>query len=113
MSRKKTHSLPWRVADAPEAYTQRLLEGIVGVEITITKIDATWKTSQNKSAQDQQSVMSALESVGSDRAKEMAVAIKANGRPNLKFYPTGTKRPSTYFDDQTLTTTHYDLPCNN
>ena len=71
-------SFGWRVADAPEAYTQRLLNGIVGVEITITKIEATWKTSQNKSAQDQQSVMSALDSVGSDQAKEMAVAIKVN-----------------------------------
>ncbi|HAU68922.1 MAG TPA: transcriptional regulator [Gammaproteobacteria bacterium] len=77
---EKTHLQPWNVADAPETYTQRLLKGIVGVEITITKIDATWKTSQNKSKQDQQSVIRALQSVGSDQAKEMAIAIKTNGQ---------------------------------
>ena len=69
---------PWKVTDAPERYTQKLLNAIVGIEIVITRTEATWKMSQNRSIQDQQGVISALEQTGTDQAKEMAKAIKSS-----------------------------------
>ncbi|OYO31993.1 FMN-binding negative transcriptional regulator [Janthinobacterium sp. PC23-8] len=51
---------PWQVADAPPAYIDKLLNAIVGIELVITRMEGKWKTSQNRSAQDQARVASEL-----------------------------------------------------
>ncbi len=43
---------PWRVEDAPADHIERLLGGIVGVEIAIDRIEAKRKLSQNRSDAD-------------------------------------------------------------
>ena len=43
---------PWSVGDAPADYIDQLMRGIVGVEITVDRIEAKRKLSQNKSAAD-------------------------------------------------------------
>jgi transcriptional regulator len=51
---------PWRVSDAPEAYVQGQLRGIVGLEITVTRVEGKAKFSQNRSSQDRRGVIEGL-----------------------------------------------------
>jgi transcriptional regulator len=51
---------PWRVEDAPTAYIDGQLRGIVGVEMTVTQVEAKDKLSQNRSRQDRAGVVDGL-----------------------------------------------------
>ena len=55
-------SAPWAVTDAPPDYINGQLRGIVGVELTIASVEAKYKLSQNRSAEDQAAVAEALAS---------------------------------------------------
>lgn len=57
-------SKPWAVADAPEAYVERQLGAIVGVEIPIAALLGKWKASQNRSAPDRAGVVAGLRARG-------------------------------------------------
>lgn len=48
---------PWRVSDAPAEYVERLLSGIVGIEIPIARMEGKWKASQNRPAADRDAVL--------------------------------------------------------
>lgn len=50
----------WQVTDAPEAYIEAQLRGIVGVEFSVTGVTGKAKLSQNRSAADQDGVIAAL-----------------------------------------------------
>lgn len=43
---------PWSVDDPPDGYVDQLQRGIVGVELTITRVEAKRKASQNRDAND-------------------------------------------------------------
>jgi transcriptional regulator len=51
---------PWVVSDAPAEYIDGQLRAIVGVELTITAIEAKQKLSQNRSALDREGVVAGL-----------------------------------------------------
>lgn len=51
---------PWAVADAPADYIQTMLANIVGIQLTIEKIEAKWKVSQNRPEKDKHGVIDAL-----------------------------------------------------
>jgi transcriptional regulator len=51
---------PWAVTDAPPEYIDGQLRAIVGVELTITSIEAKQKLSQNRSEQDREGVVDGL-----------------------------------------------------
>ena len=79
---------PWQVTDAPEAYTQSQLRGIVGVELVIAKVEGKAKMSQNQPAPNRAGVIAGLRE--SDAPQDRLVAdrvaafddgdTKANGR---------------------------------
>jgi transcriptional regulator len=52
--------VPWRVTDAPDDYVTALLRGIVGFEITITRLLGKWKVSQNRTEAERQGVTAGL-----------------------------------------------------
>jgi transcriptional regulator len=52
------------VSDAPEDYVDGLLKGIVGVEMTITRLEGKWKASQNRSDADRRGVAQGLRGEG-------------------------------------------------
>lgn len=52
---------PWSVDDAPLPYIAGQLKAIVGVEIAIERIEAKFKLSQNRSAEDVAGAIAALE----------------------------------------------------
>ena len=51
---------PWSVDDAPPAYLTGQLRAIVGVEVEISRVEAKWKLSQNRSDADQDGVVAGL-----------------------------------------------------
>jgi transcriptional regulator len=55
---------PWRVSDAPADYLEGMLAGIVGVELTIERLEGKWKTSQNRSAEDRRGAADGLSAAG-------------------------------------------------
>jgi len=57
---EKTRATPWAVSDAPPDFVRAQLKGIVGVEMTITKLQGKWKMSQNRNTQDRQGVAEGL-----------------------------------------------------
>ncbi|HEY6987827.1 MAG TPA: FMN-binding negative transcriptional regulator [Bryobacteraceae bacterium] len=67
---------PWRVADAPPEFIANLLKAIVGVELTITRLEGKWKVSQNRPIADRHGVIRGLESIASSDADAMAALVK-------------------------------------
>jgi transcriptional regulator len=51
---------PWAVTDAPPEYIDGQLRAIVGVELTVTSIEAKQKLSQNRSELDREGVVAGL-----------------------------------------------------
>lgn len=51
---------PWMVDDAPANYIERLIRGIIGIELTVISIEAKSKLIQDDSVDDQHAVKSAL-----------------------------------------------------
>ena len=62
--RERPRPVHWKVTDAPPDYLDGMLKGIVGVELTITRIDGQWKASQNKGEADRRGVEEGLRSEG-------------------------------------------------
>lgn len=55
---------PWSVDDAPAAFVAGQLRAIVGVELRITRLEAKWKLSQNRSDADLDGVVAGLHDAG-------------------------------------------------
>jgi transcriptional regulator len=72
---------PWGVSDAPEAFVAAQLKGIVGIEIEITRIEAKWKVSQNRSEADRLGVTAGLRLSPDDASQQMAELVEARGGP--------------------------------
>jgi transcriptional regulator len=62
---------PWKVSDAPSDYVEGMLKAIVAFEMPITRIEASWKLSQNRSEADRTGALEGLRSQGSAVAEEM------------------------------------------
>jgi transcriptional regulator len=60
----------WSVDDAPPQFIERQLRAIVGVELLITRIESSFKLSQNRSAADVDGVISGLITDGHQEAAE-------------------------------------------
>lgn len=63
-AREEARDEPWAVSDAPAAYVDAQLRGIVGLEIAITEIEAKCKLSQNKPGHDRRGVADGLAQEG-------------------------------------------------
>jgi len=68
---------PWAVTDAPADFVQGMLNGIVGFELTITRLQGKWKMSQNRPEADRSGVIEGLREDGrDDLALEVAEAAR-------------------------------------
>jgi transcriptional regulator len=63
---------PWKVTDAPPDYIEKMLRGVVGVEMTVERLIGKWKVSQNRSTSDREGVIEGLMRMGTERALAMA-----------------------------------------
>lgn len=75
---------PWSTADAPERYVEGQLRAVVGLEVTVERVEAKAKLSQNRSAADRAGVVAGLREDGAAGslavAERMAAALDA-GQP--------------------------------
>jgi transcriptional regulator len=66
---------PWAVSDAPADFTRGMLNGIIGFELTITRLEGKRKMSQNRPEADRAGVIDGLREDGRpDLAHEVAEA---------------------------------------
>lgn len=68
-------ALPWKVSDAPQEFTEKLLQAIVGIEIPIVRLVGKWKVSQNRPAPDKLGVVAGLAARDDTQSKEMAALV--------------------------------------
>lgn len=70
----------WRVTDAPVDYLATMLESIVAIELTIIRVQAKWKISQNRSETDRAGVATGLaQGALSDTDRTMGRIVGAGG----------------------------------
>ncbi|HTJ53158.1 MAG TPA: hypothetical protein VL443_27070, partial [Cyclobacteriaceae bacterium] len=62
-------------------YVNRSLQGIVGLEITITRIEASYKLSQNRDDENYTNVIRELEKRKDENALQVASIMKKNRCP--------------------------------
>jgi transcriptional regulator len=68
---------PWAIGDAPRAYIDALLRGIVGVTLHVDRIEAKRKLSQNKSEADFNGVERGLAASSDQLEVEVAALMRA------------------------------------
>lgn len=52
---------PWSISDAPPEFVERLAESVVGIRMTMERIEGKTKASQNQPVENQQSVLRSLD----------------------------------------------------
>lgn len=72
---EKNFAQPWSVQDAPAEYIEKMLNAIVGIEISISKIEAKWKVNQNQPLENQLSLVKHLKDTDNAAAVCMAEEI--------------------------------------
>lgn len=75
---ENVRSEPWRVSDAPERYIDGQLGGIVGLEVTVTRVEGKAKLSQNRSDADRRGVVAGLLAESHYEAAEVATAMESD-----------------------------------
>jgi transcriptional regulator len=75
---ESSRETPWQVKDAPPEFIRNLLKAIVGVELTINRLEGKWKVSQNRPIPDREGVVRGLETLDSPEARNMAELVRAN-----------------------------------
>lgn len=65
----------WAVSDAPPDYVEKMLKGIIGLEIPISRLQGKWKVSQNKDDADREGVARGLKNEASSAATQMSDLI--------------------------------------
>jgi transcriptional regulator len=68
---------PWRVSDAPAAFTASLRQAIVGLEISVTRLEGKLKLGQNRSRADREGVIAELRQRGDAASAAVADAMQA------------------------------------
>lgn len=77
-SMESTRPDPWSVSDAPPEFIEKMLGAIVAVGLTVTRIEAKWKVSQNRGVRDRQGVASGLmQNALSEDDQQMARMVQA------------------------------------
>ena len=64
---------PWKMSDAAAPYLQKMLGAIVGLEISVQRLEGKFKLSQNKQPADRAALLETLGALGQE---QMANAIK-------------------------------------
>ena len=68
--------MPWKVSDAPSDYIDRLVKGLVGIELSVTSLIGKNKASQNQPAENQSSVVEGLLNLRTSESEALAALIK-------------------------------------
>lgn len=66
---------PWHVSDAPADYIDSMLKAIIGVEITIERIEGKYKLNQNRPEYDHTGALEGLHARGDEASAALARAM--------------------------------------
>lgn len=77
---EQTRQSTWQVSDAPSDYLEKMLAAIVGIELTITRVQAKWKVSQNRDVADRGGVEQGLRAQGTTERDHRMSAIVRTGK---------------------------------
>jgi len=67
---------PWKITDAPADYIQSMSKGIVGIELSIERLEGKWKLSQNRNEIDRRGVIEGLDQVGTEASEAMKSLVE-------------------------------------
>lgn len=67
---------PWSIDDAPADYIEKMMNGVIGIEIEISKIEGKWKVSQNQPAKNKAGIVGNLQKLPDENSAKMATFIK-------------------------------------
>jgi transcriptional regulator len=68
--------VPWKVSDAKESYIHSLLNGIVGFELPIERLEGKWKISQNRTQNERDGVIEGLSKLNTPESCAMKELVK-------------------------------------
>lgn len=68
---------PWQLEDAPAGFIDKLMQAVVGIEMTIIELIGKWKVSQNQPLENQMGVVRGLSASDDEYAQKMAAVVKA------------------------------------
>jgi transcriptional regulator len=71
---ESTEPKPWKMADAPREYMERMLTMIGGIEVEVLRVEGKRKLSQNREARDVDGVVQALQARGDE---DLSAAVTA------------------------------------
>jgi transcriptional regulator len=69
-------TVPWKIGDAPADYIASLVKGIVGLEMTVERLEGKWKVSQNRSEQDRSGVAKGLAELNTAESLTMKALVE-------------------------------------
>ncbi|WYZ39365.1 hypothetical protein EsH8_III_001279 [Colletotrichum jinshuiense] len=75
---------PWKVTDAPERYVELSKMAIIGIEITIDRLQGKFKMSQELNEGDREGVVKGFKALGSDLGNDMSDLVKERGELKQK-----------------------------
>ena len=67
---------PWKVSDAPEDFINQQMRGIVGLEMSIRRLEGKWKVSQNKDERDRGAVIEELDKLNTPDSLAMRKLVE-------------------------------------
>lgn len=67
---------PWSVADAPADFVAAIAKGIVGVEMTVERLEGKWKVSQNQNEPTRASVAEGLATLDTESSLAMQSLVQ-------------------------------------
>jgi transcriptional regulator len=80
---EQSETKPWALSDAPKAYVDAMLRGIVGFRFAITRLEGKWKMSQNRDPQDRDGVVKGLGSRRRGDDLEIADLVARQPKPRV------------------------------
>ena len=66
---------PWSMSDAPADYIESIARGIVGIELTIERLEGKWKVSQNQTEPTRVSVAEGLAALDTEASIAMCALV--------------------------------------
>ena len=77
---EQTRSQPWKVSDAPEDYVAGQLRAIVGVELKVSRLEVSFKMSQNKTKADLDGVIAGLTTDGKSQIASLVNQLRPDDK---------------------------------
>ncbi len=68
--------VPWKVSDAPREFIKSLLNGIVGLELPIQRLEGKWKVSQNRTEEERMGVIEGLSKLNTPESLAMKALVE-------------------------------------